>query len=55
MNETGTRTIARYQLLNVWVSKIAGLTYKREGDSENSIQEVTLQVEDVIKLPEVGV
>lgn len=54
MNENGSRTIARYQMLNCWVQKIAGQAFKREGDSENLIQEITLAVEDVIKVPEVG-
>jgi len=55
VDETGFKTIARYELGEIWPKKITGLQYKREGDPENLIEEITFSISKFTKLIEPGV
>lgn len=49
VDETGIRTLARYNLVSIFPKKITGLKYKRAGDGENLIEEITWAVNDFHK------
>lgn len=44
LDESGTRVVAVYDLGEIWPKKIVGGTYKRGGDGENTIEEITFSV-----------
>lgn len=44
LDETGFRVVAIYDLGEIWPKKINGSTYKKGGDGENLIEEITFSV-----------
>lgn len=54
VDETGVRTIARWDLIGLWPKKIPGLKFKRSGDGENLIEEVIFSCTNMKKQPEIG-
>jgi len=49
------RTLARYELIELWPKKVTGLSFKREGDGENVMEEIVFSCTNCIKLPEIGI
>lgn len=46
IGEDGFSTVAVYEMIGVWPKKIGGRQYKREGDGELILEEVTFSVKD---------
>lgn len=54
MSPDGFRTLARYELIDLWPKKVEGLQFKREGDGENLMEVIIFSCTDIRKIREIG-